>query len=80
MTIDENYKQGFYTSGLGCRIQILGLRCNLLFPHSGKAWRIPLLQSAGGSCSKCTVDRSMVGTSRKAKKCVLICTIDERKR
>jgi len=37
ITIYENYKKGFYTSGLGCRVQIFEMWWNLRFPHSGKA-------------------------------------------
>ena len=78
----EDYKQGFYTSGMGCRVQVVYryYSCGGVygFHIQGRIGRILLLQLAGGSCLKSRVGRAVVGTRRKAWNCILIFTSDER--
>ena len=75
----EDYKQGFYTSGMGCRVQVVYryYSCGGVygFHFQGRLGRILLLQL---NFWKRAVVRGVLGTRRKAWNCILIFTSDER--
>ena len=52
ITTYENYKEGFYNSGIGCHVQMLELWAVYRFYIEGKLRKIPLLQLDGGNCLK----------------------------
>jgi hypothetical protein len=70
-------ERGFYTPGIVCRVQIVGLLWGLLFSHSGKGWNSAFI-SVGQRELLEVHSWSVCGRNRQvSENCVLVCACDE---